>query len=285
MGNVNDRLHRALRVAREQGVAGVAQAVGRRLGLPAMQPVLDEAAIAWDFFHLEAKPGVMIDVGAHHGGSLRPFLRQGWRVQAFEPDPANRALLLAEFADCPTLSVDMRAVSDQPRQGVTFFRSDLSTGISGLSAFDPSHRAEHQVDVTTLTSVLSSTDIDRIDFLKIDTEGHDLFVLRGMPWARLQPRLLLCEYENHKTEPLGYRYEDLAAYIVAQGYTLITSEWYPIEKYGVQHAWRQFAEGSPPPIIDPKGWGNILAVRDAADMPALRAACARAAKREHARTR
>ena len=280
MWAVNDKLVSALRIARERGVTGLMQAVGRNVGLASLQAGLDESDIAWDFFRHQATQGTMIDVGAHYGSALRPFVRKGWRVYAFEPDAKNREHLLSEFATFPLLTVDPRAVSDQPRQGATFYRSDISSGISGLSAFDPSHRAEDRIDVTTLTIFLATSDVQTIDFLKIDTEGHDLFVLRGLPWQRVRPRLVLCEFENHKTEPLGYRYEDLVRFLDDQGYQVITSEWHPIERYGATHRWHRFAEGKPPPLSNPNGWGNVLAVRDAADLPALRAACARAADRQ-----
>lgn len=281
MWAVNGKLVSALRIARERGVSGLVQAVGRNLGMSSLQAGLDESDIAWDFFQQQPGVGTMVDVGAHYGSALRPFVRKGWRVFAFEPDAKNRAHLLSEFANFPSLKIDPRAVSDQARQGVTFYRSDVSSGISGLSAFDPSHKAEDRIDVTTLTDFLAGSDVPNIDFLKIDTEGHDLFVLRGLPWQHVRPRLVLCEFENRKTEPLGYRYEDLVSYLGGQGYQVITSEWHPIERYGATHCWHRFAEGSPPPLSNPQGWGNLLAVRDAADMPAMRAACARAAEREH----
>lgn len=283
MSVVKSKLVSAVQIFRERGAQGLAQAIGRNVGVPSLQPVLDESLIAWDFFRSHKPPGTMVDVGAHFGGALRPFIRHGWQVFAFEPDAKNRARLLAGYQQHASLMIDPRAVSDQPRQGVTFYRSDLSSGISGLSAFDPSHQPDGKIDVTTLTDFIQARDIKQIDFLKIDTEGHDLFVLRGLPWQQVRPRLVLCEYENHKTEPLGYRYEDLVGYLADQGYVVITSEWYPIERYGVEHRWRQFSEGSPPPIVDPLGWGNVLAVRDVSDIPALRLVCERAARRERAR--
>jgi FkbM family methyltransferase len=269
MWDVNGKLISAMRIARERGVSGLVQAVGRNLGVASMQAGLDESDIAWDFFHHQAAPGTMVDVGAHYGSALRPFARKGWQVFAFEPDAKNRAHLLGEFAGFPNLKIDPRAVADQARQGVTFYRSDVSSGISGLSAFDPSHRAEDRIDVTTLTDFAAANGVQGIDFLKIDTEGHDLFVLRGVPWHQMRPRLVLCEFENRKTEPLGYRYEDLANFLADQGYHVITSEWHPIERYGATHRWHRFAEGKPPPLSNPLGWGNILAVRDAADLPGL----------------
>jgi glycosyltransferase involved in cell wall biosynthesis len=39
----------------------------------------------------------MIDVGAHHGTALAPFLHAGWKVHAFEPIEANRRQLAATF--------------------------------------------------------------------------------------------------------------------------------------------------------------------------------------------
>ncbi len=283
MNILKEKVINVLRIAREQGARGVVQAVGRNLGMASLQVGLDESAIAWDFFRDMPGGGTMIDVGAHYGGALKPFLEHGWQVHAFEPDAKNRAHLLEAFPQSAGLNVDPRAVSDQPRTGVTFYRSALSTGISGLSAFDPSHRAEDRIEVTTLAAVIAARSIAAVDFLKIDTEGHDLFVLRGFPWQQLRPRLVLCEYENRKTEPLGYRYEDLTGHLVTQGYSVITSEWHPIERYGIQHRWLCFSEGQPPAIANPQGWGNVLAVRDSADLPALRAACERAARRERAR--
>lgn len=280
---LKQKVTNAMRIAREQGARGVAQAVGRHLGVASLQPGLDESAIAWDFFRAEPGCGTMIDVGAHYGSAFRPFLHSGWTVHAFEPDAQNRARLLAAFPASPRLFVDPRALSDAPATRVPFYRSEMSTGISGLSAFDPSHRAEDHIDVTTLTEVLQARRVSAVDFLKIDTEGHDLFVLRGFPWHLMRPRLVLCEYENRKTEPLGYRYEDLAGLLLEQGYTLINSEWHPIERYGIEHRWRGFAEGAPPHLANPRGWGNLLAVADATDLPELRAACTRAERRERAR--
>lgn len=278
---ITGKLVSAMRITRERGLSGLMQALGRNVGMSSLRAGLDEADIAWDFFRMQSPGGVMVDVGAHYGSALRPFVRQGWQVYAFEPDARNREHLVSEFGAFPNLRVDPRAVADVARQGVTFYRSEVSSGISGLSAFDPSHKAQDSIDITTLADFLSATALGAIDFLKIDTEGHDLFVLRGLPWQRLKPRLVLCEFENHKTKPLGYGYEDLAGYLAEQGYTVITSEWYPITRYGATHRWRRFAEGNPPALLDPLGWGNLLAVRDAADVPALRALCQRAARRQH----
>jgi FkbM family methyltransferase len=216
----------------------------------------------------------MIDVGAHHGSALMPFLNKGWSVFAFEPDVYNRATLLErlskhKFQDLVFL--DTRCVSNVSNKSVSFFTSEQSTGISGLSAFHETHHETQKVDITTLTDFFQDKTMPQVDFLKIDTEGHDLFVLQGYPWERGKPAVIECEFEDTKTVPLGYTFHDLAKFLVDKGYTVCVSEWHPIIRYGIRHDWNAL-KCYPCELADSKGWGNFLAFRDPLDEQALVAA-------------
>jgi FkbM family methyltransferase len=202
-------------------------------------------------------PGVMVDVGAHFGGSLRPFAKDGWRVFAVEPDPHNRAILLRRFARRPNVIVDGRAVSDQDGQTVALYTSRVSTGISALAPFHPSHSATDQVETVRLDTLLAEA--DEVTFLKTDTEGWDLPVLKTFPWNRLRPLAVICEFEDRKTVPLGYDYHDLAGYLAELGYAIFTSEWYPVVEYGRRHRWRSIRR-YPVELVDERAWGNLVAV-------------------------
>ena len=224
---------------------------------------VDEAELAYKILQADRRQGVMIDVGAHYGSALIRFARSGWQVFAFEPDSANRAHLVRAVKGLSNVQVDPRAVSDHVQTEATLYRSELSTGISGLTSFHATHQAAEQVAVTTLEQFLDDQGIaDRvIDFLKIDTEGFDLQVLKGIGWDTCAPRMILCEFEDAKTMSLGYDYHDLANYLLDHGYRLVVSEWYPVKKYGAAHTWRRFAT-YPCKLKDPNGWGNILATRE-----------------------
>ena len=234
----------------------------------------DEPALVLCAFATLGQTGTMLDVGAHHGTSLLPFARAGWQVYAFEPDPKNRALLEANTTDLPNVQIDPRALSDHTEQGAAFFQSSQSSGASSLTSFLPSHQASASVDVTTLENFLAEAGLqaEAVDFLKVDTEGYDLMVLRGWPWAAGQPRLILCEFDDFKTLPLGYDFQVLAQFLAGKGYSLLISEWYPIEKYGVIHSWRRFAE-YPCRLKSPHAWGNIFAVQEPALYQALLQSC------------
>ena len=103
--------------------------------------------------------------------------------------------------------------------------------------------------------------IDKVDFLKIDTEGYDLMVLKGFPFERIKPNVILTEFENSKTVPLGYSIKDLAQFLVDNNYSVAVSEWYPVVRYGGNHKFRGIYP-YPSELIDENSTGNLIACQD-----------------------
>lgn len=232
-------------------------------------PRVDEVELVHRLLREGPRGRVMIDVGAHKGAALEAFARDGWRVVAFEPDPDNREELAEFCRSFAGVTIDPRAISNREAGELPWFRSDVSSGISSLAAFHESHRAAGCVEVTTLSLALEHHKVERVDFLKIDAEGTDLFVLQGFPWDRMKPDVVICEFEDEKTEALGYRFCDLANFLVTQGYEILVSEWYPITRYGSPHRWRRFVP-YPCQLVNLHAWGNLIAVRDADELARLR---------------
>ncbi len=222
---------------------------------------VDEVGMIYKLFHDSVNNRVMVDVGAHQGGALESFAYDEWQVYAFEPDSKNRTILKKNCGSFPSVYIDSRAISNCEDKRVSFFTSDVSSGISGLSAFHDSHTESYQVDTVTLRTFCMEAGITKIGFLKIDTEGFDLFVLRGFPWDKIKPEIILFEFEDRKTVPLGYKWCDMANYLVEKGYYLIVSEWYPVVKYGTLNKWRRFVS-YPCELLDNNAHGNVFAIRD-----------------------
>jgi FkbM family methyltransferase len=214
---------------------------------------IDEVQVV--FRVIGGTPGTMLDVGAHQGYSAAPFLKRGWTVHAFEPDPANRAILSSR---CPGAIIDPRAISEKDGEEVPLFTSDVSTGISTLSPFHDTHAPTATVQTVRLDTYLREHDIGHVDFLKIDIEGYDLFALRTFPWDTLHPKAVVCEYEDNKTVRLGHDVHDIARFLEQRGYSVVVSEWEPITQYGVRHTWRRFARY--PTELAGDSWGNLIAV-------------------------
>lgn len=228
---------------------------------------LDESDIVAKLFE-DSGPGVMVDVGAHHGKSLNPFGQAGWKIYAFEPDPSNRKILLRHLPEEWNVSVDDRAVGEKTRDNVAFYSSPVSSGISSLAPFEASHEETSRVKTTTLSEFYAEKGISKVDFLKVDTEGYDLMVLKGAPWEQISPRIMLCEFEDRKTIPLGYNVQNMVDYVQARGYKVLVSEWFPIVRYGVKHQWRRLLPFSPG-VVDSLAWGNLICYRESSDGEAI----------------
>jgi FkbM family methyltransferase len=224
--------------------------------------MIDEVDIASKLLFRGDEHRVMIDVGAHVGSSLETFAHQDWRIFAFEPDPANLAHLREMAGKFPKVTVEPVALGDKEQDGMAFFSSQVSTGISSLVHFHSSHEEVAKVQVTTLARYCKAHGIRQISFLKSDTEGFDLPVLRGFDWSQPHPRVIVCEYDNFKTKELGYDLQEQAQLLLDNGYKILISEWYPLEDYGKGHKWRRFVK-EPKLANTENSWGNILAVKEA----------------------
>lgn len=204
---------------------------------------------------------VMLDVGAHRGRTAQSFADLGWRVFCFEPDAENLSHLEARLGASPQVTIDPRAVSDRPAKSMAFFRSAESSGISSLAAFHATHEAVSMVSVTNVAAIIEQFELARIDFLKIDAEGFDFMVLRGVPWNKLKPEVIEAEFEDRKTVPLGYDWRQVAEFLTAEGYAVYVSEWHPVLRYGINHDWHRLFR-FPGSLSDEQSWGNLLAFHD-----------------------
>ena len=213
--------------------------------------------LAWDnenkiIRSLLPDKGVMIDAGAHTGQSFRPFI--GWQIYAYEPDPeiASRIPLYTG------VTVIKKALSDIPSKSKPFYKTYESKGMSSLLAFRPSHKHAFDVEVITLDDEIDRLGIDQVDYLKTDVEGYDLMVLKGFPWEKIRPSIVMSEFGNSKTELLGYTHDDLAMFMIDRDYKVIVSEWVqaPYVNGRYQHKWLGFYRYPCPKRI--LWWGNMI---------------------------
>jgi len=146
--------------------------------------------------------GVLVDVGANHGAYARLLRKLAPTAQiiAFEPHPSTFARLRDLMTDIPSVRLIDQAVGDTIGQLTLYdFRSSdgstqasLSEAAVGLYSDDI---VEYAVDCTTIDDFMAATGIDRIDFLKIDTEGHDLAVLKGARNALRERKIGMIQFE------------------------------------------------------------------------------------------
>jgi len=209
------------------------------------------------------KGSYMVDVGAHHGSSCIPFLKRNWNVLAFEPCSKTRTVLIQNLAKLnlsDSIEIDSRGVSNASSKSHPIYVSDESSGVTTLTPFLDSHKVEENIDLVSLRDYFENKDNFEIDFLKIDAEGHDFDVLKGFPFEKCLPNAVICEFEDNKTIPLGYKWKDMANYLLNFGYHVYVSEWKQIKQYGTTHDWLSLKK-YPTNLHHENNWGNLIALR------------------------
>ena len=121
--------------------------------------------IGWIAEHLSTttSKGVMMDVGAHVGGSFDKLARKGWEIHAFEPFPSHFEKLKRTWGHQPNVHLYNVAVSDRQEKNLPFFVSPESDGTNSLSPFLDSHDSRLTVESSTLTAILEPLQPLQID--------------------------------------------------------------------------------------------------------------------------
>ena len=137
---------------------------------------------------------LVFDVGANIGTRSRSFRSIGARVVAFEPQPQCAETLATAFADDRGFTLVQAAISDV--EGVAELHVSDSHPLSTLNTewMDRTHRSGrfpqswHRREPVTCTTLDKSIEAFGVPaFIKVDVEGHELNVIRGLsrPVAQL----------------------------------------------------------------------------------------------------
>ncbi len=221
----------------------------------------DESWVIYQLFK-NRRSGVLLDVGFAWGSFSTPYLLLGWDVYGFEPDLSDTklaAIKTLQESFPRALRISEQAVSDVSGDEVSFFVSEESEGISSLHPFKD-HQYSRKVVTTTLDKVINDNDLQSVTILKIDTEGHDLSVLKSLSMKTHKPDGILVEFDENKTRSMGHDYRDLGNHLSQLGYFVIMFEWFPIVSYGGRHKMRAIKK-FPSDLSDENAWGNFLAVK------------------------
>lgn len=124
---------------------------------------------------------VVFDVGANVGKWSQAALsiNPACEIHAFEPFPDSYQALQQRFASNSNVHAVMQGLGAVPSEvAIQVFDDALSHNSLHGRVDRPAHRTA-SVQLTTLDTYCADHQIERIDFLKIDTEGHEIAVLQG----------------------------------------------------------------------------------------------------------
>jgi FkbM family methyltransferase len=138
------------------------------------------------------KPGmVVVDAGAHVGYYTLLAARHvapAGKVYAFEPAPANFDLLLRniqrnEYANVVAVNAALSKGAGQ----ATLYLTGLDNGRHSLFRHGLPQQGSVVVQTTTLDAFLEAEGWPRVDLVKVDVEGAEADVLKGMEQLLRKP--------------------------------------------------------------------------------------------------
>ena len=196
----------------------------------------------------ETEP-IIFDIGANDGLSLEEF-KTWWRnstVHCFEPQEECLDVLIKKAIAYKKSSViiNRTAVGEKAEKNVNFYSHDINTGLSGfnkvntdstdsvylneLKIADSSTKLnqymnklnhERLVDVIRLDDYMDKFEIDRINLLKIDTQGYEPEVLSGLGKRLEDVDVIVTELMLYDYYSRSLSFTDIENYLIPAGFQL-----------------------------------------------------------------
>jgi FkbM family methyltransferase len=141
-----------------------------------------EPATTFVFQEIASVARTVLDIGAHVGwyGLLAKQVNPMAEVWAFEPNPLLLQRLRENIALNDVIVNVIAAAASDDNKGAIFYEG--GPGLSSSSGLRPEVGGTRSFRVPTVTvdSIVAANNIENIDLVKIDVEGHEPAVLRGM---------------------------------------------------------------------------------------------------------
>ena len=206
------------------------------------------------------KPGmIFFDVGAHIGEYVvvgATTVAPDGEVHAFEPDERNFNLLQN--------NVKMNNLSNVVLNFTAVYEEDTTLELIKTQEPSTSHIISNMlvkpeslqiVQAITLDNYINNKGIDRVDVLKVDVEGAELFVLRGAQTLLDKPKwkapIVIFEYSQANCKRFGYHPDDIIEFLKSKEYII-----WVLKDNGTL---RRF---SPDLLPDPQHHINLVAIKN-----------------------
>ena len=175
---------------------------------------------------------VLIDVGSHHGETIYTF-KKNFKIKkilAFEPSIINFEILKSKTKNLNNLKIYNIALGD--KHGWVNLKQHYDSESSTINEINTDSKyykkknlyldffnlknksfPSTKVKIDRLDNILESESISSIDILKIDTEGYDYYVIKGLGRLIKNVKFIYFEHHFHSMLRKNYTYGDVENFL------------------------------------------------------------------------
>ncbi|TND04844.1 MAG: FkbM family methyltransferase [Bacteroidetes bacterium] len=191
---------------------------------------------------------VVFDAGARNGFREIPQLHSRTALHCFEPEPGSFSELQKMYAEHDFRSVRLSSSALSARPGKALLHRAKNAGMSSLLEANPESYDRNfslieggenwknsilpvdsiEITCTTIDAYMEQEKPGRIDFLKLDTQGTELFILQGAIETIRRKKISVIKTEVMLTDIYKGQcfFSDIDIFLRGQGYQLVDCDFY-----------------------------------------------------------
>ncbi len=188
-----------------------------------------------------SRPISIVDVGAHYGETIKLFSKKidVKKIYSFEASPQNYKILKKNISKKKFENVEIYNLGLGDKIEKNYINQTIESSSSTINRLNQTSKYFEKklkilkirnkeefyqkipVKILTLDYFIEQNDIHQIDLLKIDTEGYELNVLKGL--SKNIKKIKLIYFEHHYDDMIikNYKFHDINELLKKNGFIMI----------------------------------------------------------------
>lgn len=197
---------------------------------------------------------LVIDVGAHKGETINLFLNNFKikKIISFEPSSITYEQLNIKikklkknFKKTEIITENLGLGSETKKMKIKHMKETSSSTINDLNTNSLYFKRKFKllnffgvdalyknlvIQVVKLSQYMKKHEINKIDFLKIDTEGYEFEVLKGLEESVHKVNIIMLEHHFDNMISKSYKYSDISHFMKSCNFKLVYKSKMPFRK-------------------------------------------------------
>tara|TARA_B110000967_G_scaffold70344_1_gene72843 strand:+ start:140 stop:838 length:699 start_codon:yes stop_codon:yes gene_type:complete len=183
-----------------------------------------------NYYFKNKQKGIYLDVGCQHpisNNNTYLLYKKGW--SGINIDLDLKSIQLFNLARSRDININAAVSSGKFTKDLFFYhdKSAINTIEKKIAAYQTAKVKEVRTVVTkTLNDILKDYLVNKVDYLNIDVEGHEIDVLNGFDINKFSPEIISIEFLDLKMKKLEFKNNNLNNVLNSSIYKYMTKNGY-----------------------------------------------------------